>query len=186
MIEWKCLININKSLLYLSSSDNIFINKKLIPVNNKIAFHCRNFTRNCEIDKTYSSEGVIYIARSNIKYGKIIKILFKSILLDIFSDFDFGPDVREEEQKDKDHCNQATEFKYMICIFSVTLEACPGMLRDLGWSYLWQKLMAGNRCLLSRRARSKILRTPLSTLEILIYYYIFFGAEYTDLMGPLL
>ena len=52
-------------------------------MNNKIAFHCRNFTRNCEIDQTYSSEGVIYIARSNIEYGKVIKILFKSILLDI-------------------------------------------------------------------------------------------------------
>ena len=31
-----------------------------------------------------------------------------------------------------------------------------------------------------------MLDTPLSTLEILIYYYVFFGAEYTDLMGPLL
>ena len=59
----------------------------------KIAFHCRNFTRNCQIDKTYSSEGVIYLASSIIKYGKVIKILYKSILLDIFSDFDFGPDV---------------------------------------------------------------------------------------------
>ena len=107
-------------------------------MNNKIAFHCRNFTRNCKIEQTYSSEGVIYIARSDIKYGKVIKILFKSIILDIFSDFDFGPDVREEEQNDKskDHCNQATKFKYMICIFSITLEACPGIPRDLGWSYL--------------------------------------------------
>ena len=41
----------------------------------KIAFHCRNFTRNCQIDKTYSSEGVIYLASSNIKYEKVIKIL---------------------------------------------------------------------------------------------------------------
>ena len=116
MIEWKCLININKSLLYLSSTDNIFINKNLIPMNNKIAFHCRNFTRNCQIDKAYSSEGVIYLASSIIKYGKVIKILYKSILLDIFSDFDFGPDVWEEEQngKSKNHCNQATEFNYYL------------------------------------------------------------------------
>ena len=34
----------NKSFLNLSTSDNIFINKNLIPVNNKIAFYCRNFT----------------------------------------------------------------------------------------------------------------------------------------------
>ena len=119
MIKWKCLININKSLLSLSSSDNIFINKNLIPTNNKIAFYCRNFTRNCQIDKTYPREGVIYITSSNIKYGNVIKILYNSILSDVFSDFD--PDVREEEQNDKskNHCNQATEFKYLICIFSV-------------------------------------------------------------------
>ena len=119
MIKWKCLININKSLLSLSSSDNIFINKNLIPMNNKIAFYCRNFTWNCQIDKTYPREGVIYIASSNIKYGNVIKILYNSILSDVFSDFD--PDVREEEQNDKskNHCNQATEFKYPICIFIV-------------------------------------------------------------------
>ena len=119
MIKWKCLININKSLLSLSSSDNIFINKNLIPMNNKIAFYCRNFTWNCQIDKTYPREGVIYITSSNIKYGNVIKILYNSILSDVFSDFD--PDVREEEQNDKskNHCNQATEFKYLICIFSV-------------------------------------------------------------------
>ena len=52
----------------------------------------------CQINKTYSRERVIYIASSNIKYEKEIKILCKSILLDIFSDFDFGPDVWEEEE----------------------------------------------------------------------------------------
>ena len=54
----------------------------------------------CQINKTYSRERVIYIASSNIKYEKEIKILCKSILLDIFSDFDFGPDVWEEEESD--------------------------------------------------------------------------------------
>ena len=58
-----------------------------------ISFHCRNFKRNCQINKTYSREGVTYIASRNIKYEKEIKILFMSVLLDIFSDFDFGPDV---------------------------------------------------------------------------------------------
>ena len=58
-----------------------------------ISFHCRNFKRNCQINKTYSREGVTYIASRNIKYEKEIKILYMSVLLDIFSDFDFGPDV---------------------------------------------------------------------------------------------
>ena len=57
-----------------------------------ISFHCRNFKRNCQINKTYSREGVTYIASRNIKYEKEIKILYMSVLLDIFSDFDFGPD----------------------------------------------------------------------------------------------
>ena len=132
-------------------------------MNNKIAFNCKNFTRNCQTDNTYSIEGVIYIASSNIKYGKVIKVLYKNILLNIFSNFDFGPDVREEEKNDisKNHCHQATEFKYLIYIFSVTLEACPGIPRDIGWSYLSylrQKFMAGSRCVLSQRAMSKILR----------------------------
>ena len=69
-------------------------------MNNMISFHCRNFKRNCQIDKTYSRKGVIYIAGSNTKYEKEIKILYKSILLDIFSDFDFGPDDWEEEEND--------------------------------------------------------------------------------------
>ena len=83
MINWKCLIN-NKSLLSLPGSDNILIN--LILVNNKIALHCKNFKRDCQIDKTYSRDGVIHIASSNIKYGKVIKI-YMSILLDICPDF---------------------------------------------------------------------------------------------------
>ena len=62
-------------------------------MNSMISFHCRNFKRNCQINKTYSREGVTYIASRNIKYEKEIKILYMSVLLDIFSDFDFGPDV---------------------------------------------------------------------------------------------
>ena len=107
-------------------------------MNNKIAFHCRSFTRNCQIDKTYSRDEVIYITSSNFKYFKVIKILYKSILLDIFSDFDFGLDVREEEQNDKSkiHCNQATEFKYLICIF---LYNVGGVSRNTAGS--WMELL---------------------------------------------
>ena len=120
---------------------------------------------NCQIDKTYPREGVRYITSSNIKYGNVIKILCNSILSDVFADFD--PDVREEEQNDKtkNHCNQATEFKYLICIFfCITLVACPGIPQDLGWSYLWQNSMAGSRCLLSQRPLSKIFRWCLTRL----------------------
>ena len=100
VINKKGLININKSSLSMSSSDNIFINENLTPMNNKIAFHCRKLKRNGQIDKTYSRDGVIHIASSNIRDGKVIKILHMSMLLDIFPDFDFGPDAREEEHND--------------------------------------------------------------------------------------
>ena len=81
-------------------------------MNNKIAFYCSNFAWSCQIDKTYPREWVIYITN-------VIKILYNSILLDVFSDSD--PDVRKEEPNDKSKnpCNQATEFKYLICIFSI-------------------------------------------------------------------
>ena len=100
LINRKALISINKSSLSMSSSDKIFINENLTPMNNKIAFHCRKLKRNGQIDKTYSRDGVIHIASSNIRDGKVIKILHMSMLLDIFPDFDFGPDAREEEHND--------------------------------------------------------------------------------------
>ena len=50
--------------------------------------------RNGEIDQTYSRDGAIHIASSNIRDGKVIKILNMSMLLDIFPDFDFGPNDR--------------------------------------------------------------------------------------------
>ena len=67
-------MNIIRSSLSLSSSDNIFINENLTPMNNKIAFHYRKLKRNGHIDKTYSRDGVILVARSNIRDGKRIKI----------------------------------------------------------------------------------------------------------------
>ena len=81
----------------MSSSDNIFIDENLTPVNNKIAFHCRKLKSNGQIDKTHSRDGVIHIASSNIIDGKVIKILHMSMLLDIFTDFDFGPNTREQK-----------------------------------------------------------------------------------------
>ena len=69
-------------------------------MNNKIAFHCRKRKRNGQIDKTYSRYGVTQIAGRNIMDGKVIKILHISMLLDIFPDFDFGLDAREEEHNE--------------------------------------------------------------------------------------
>ena len=63
LINGKSLIKINQSSL---SSDHIFINENLTPVNNKIAFHCRKLKRNGQIDKTYSRDGEIHIASRNI------------------------------------------------------------------------------------------------------------------------
>ena len=69
-------------------------------MNNKIAFHCRKRKRNDQIDKTYLRCWLIHIASSNIRDGKVIKILYMSMLLDIFPDFDFGPDAREEKHNE--------------------------------------------------------------------------------------
>ena len=90
LINRKGLINTNKSSLSLSSSDNIFINENLTPMNNNIAFHCRKRKCNDQNDKTYY----------NIRDGKVIKVLHMSMLLDIFPDFGFGPDARKEEHNE--------------------------------------------------------------------------------------
>ena len=64
LIDRKGLLNINQPSLGLSSSDYIFMNENLTPVNNKVAFHCRKLKRNGQIDKTYSKDVVIHIASS--------------------------------------------------------------------------------------------------------------------------
>ena len=98
----------------MSSSANIFINENLTPMNNKIAFHCRKLKCNGQIDKTYWRDGVIHIASSNIRDGKVIKILHMSMLLDIFPDFNFDPDAREEEHNES--LQSSIEFRYMITL----------------------------------------------------------------------
>ena len=49
---------------------------------------------------SYSRDGVINITSSNIRDWKVIKMLHMSILLNIFPNFDFGPDAREEEHNE--------------------------------------------------------------------------------------
>ena len=62
LIDRKGLLNINQPSLGLSSSDYIFMNENLTPVNNKVGFHCRKLKRNGSIDKTYLKDVVIHIA----------------------------------------------------------------------------------------------------------------------------
>ena len=69
-------------------------------MNNKIAVHCRKLKENGQIYKTNSRDGVIHVTGSNIRDGKVIKILHMSILLDIFPDFDFGSNAREKAHND--------------------------------------------------------------------------------------
>ena len=140
LINRKGLININKSSLSQSSSDNIFIYQNLTPMNNKIVFHCRKLKRNGQIDKIYSRDGVIYIASCNIRDGKVIKILHMSMLLDIFSDFDFGPDAGEEEHNESLQSSYRIQvcdnFVNFVVFFWITWQECPGLPQCLGWSYL--------------------------------------------------
>ena len=89
LINRKSLINISKSSLSMSRSDNIFINKNSTPMNIKIAFHCRKLKCSGQTDRTYLEDEVIHIPSSNIGDVKVIKILDMSMLLDIFPDFDF-------------------------------------------------------------------------------------------------
>ena len=98
----------------MSSSDNIFIDENLTPVNNKIAFHCRKLKRNGQIDKTYSRDGVIHIASSNIRDGKVIEILHMSMLLD--TSLILISVHMQKKMSIMIHCNEAVEFRYMITL----------------------------------------------------------------------
>ena len=87
LINRKDRIKISKSSLSLSSSDKIFINENLIPVNNNIVCHYIKLKQNDQIDKTYSRDGIIHIASSNIRDKKVMRILHMRILLDVFPRF---------------------------------------------------------------------------------------------------
>ena len=76
---------------------NVFINENLTYSNGKIAFHSRNLKRNSLIEKCYTRDGVVHISGGELENGKVIKILHLNTLLDLFPNFDFGEDGREEE-----------------------------------------------------------------------------------------
>ena len=68
----------------------------------------KNLNVMARLIKLYSRDGVIHIASSNIRDGKVIKISHMSMPLDIFPDFAFGPDAREEER------NESLQSSYWI------------------------------------------------------------------------
>ena len=49
---------------------NLFISEKLTPLNSKLAFDCRTLKRDGEIEKCYTINGIVHIAK-NIKLMKL-------------------------------------------------------------------------------------------------------------------
>ena len=85
LLNRKYFSNIDKSLIGLSNSNNIFINEKLTSANSKLAVDCRKLKRDCHIEKRTQRDGSVYI-----RPGKVYKILYIATLFDMFPDFDFG------------------------------------------------------------------------------------------------
>lgn len=98
----KALLN-RKSLMQADTTSlrinnrNVFINENLTRSNGKIAFHSRNLKRSSKIEKCYTKDGVVHIAGGQLENGKVMKILHLNTLLELFPEFDFGENVREED-----------------------------------------------------------------------------------------
>ena len=69
------------------SNTKIFVNKNLTNYNQQLAFNCRKLKREKIISKTYSSNGIIHIAK--ILGGKPVKFFRKSKVDELFPDFNF-------------------------------------------------------------------------------------------------
>lgn len=76
---------------------NVFIYENLTRANSKIAFHSRNLKRSSLIEKCYTKDGIVHIAGGDLENGKVIKIRHLITLLDLFPNFNFGEDAREED-----------------------------------------------------------------------------------------
>lgn len=90
------LRSINPSSLGLGNC-NIFINENLASAK-KISLHCRKLKGTNYLDKSYTRDGVVHFAKANESNGKPFEITHKSTLTDLFPDFNFGEDTREDEQ----------------------------------------------------------------------------------------
>ena len=89
----KALLNRSKLRKIPSTSPNynIFVNENLTLRNRKIAFLCRKLIR---------ADGTVHISSPDIQRGKVLKIYHLNDLFNLFSDHDFGENIREDEQND--------------------------------------------------------------------------------------
>ena len=83
----KKLKSVDKSTLGLTN--DVFINKNLTPVNNRIAYNCRKLKRQNLISKTYTVHGTVHLISNKIKRGKPVKGLHMQTLLNLFPDVEF-------------------------------------------------------------------------------------------------
>ena len=98
----KALLNRSKLRKIPSTSPNynIFVNENLTLRNRKIAFLCRKPIRADHIEKTFARDGTVHISSPDIQRGKVLKIYHLNDLFNLFSDHDFGENIREDEQND--------------------------------------------------------------------------------------
>ena len=89
------LHNIDKASLGLSN--NAFISENITPRNSKISYHYRRLKRSDKIEKRYTRDGVVHITDENINHGKPVKIYYLDKLTELFPEFDFKEDAKEED-----------------------------------------------------------------------------------------
>ena len=73
----------------------MFINENLTPTNSKLAFNCRKLKRDGHIEKTYKRNGVVCI-----QHSRVYKILYITILFNMFPDLNFVDHFRDEEHNE--------------------------------------------------------------------------------------
>ena len=91
----KKLKSIDKSTLVLTN--DVFVNKNLVPVNNRISYNCRKLKHQNLISKMYTVNGMVHLISNNIKKGKPVKVLHMQTLLDLFPDIEFEASNNKEE-----------------------------------------------------------------------------------------
>ena len=65
---------------------NLFISENLIPLNIKLAFICWKLKRDCKIERCYTINGIVHIAKTN----KLMKIHHLKDLQELFPEYAFG------------------------------------------------------------------------------------------------
>ena len=70
----------------------VFINENLCRANSKLVFHCKNLKRDSHIEKTCTRNGIAYF-----QHDRVCKMLHITTLFNLFPDFGFGDDYRDEE-----------------------------------------------------------------------------------------